>query len=231
MRRHRTLVRSLSPRALTTATLSVLASAFTFGALAAPAVAAPPDGSANYSFQNVVNPADPTFNQELGINNSGLVAGYYGSGATGHPNKGYLVTPNYTTGHFTAENYPGSAQTQVTGLNNVNTNVGFWVNSTGTNNGFVDVDGSFRTANFPHSVFDQLLGVNDHNLAVGFYTDSKGNNHGYTYDIGTSHYSVVTVANFSNITATAINNNGDIAGFGTTFAKGASSPQARPTGT
>ena len=34
-----------------------------------------------YSFQDIVNPGDPTFNQELGINNAGTIAGYFGSGA------------------------------------------------------------------------------------------------------------------------------------------------------
>jgi hypothetical protein len=31
---------------------------------------------------------DITFNQLLGINNEGLIAGYFGSGNAGHPNKG-----------------------------------------------------------------------------------------------------------------------------------------------
>ena len=35
---------------------------------------------------------DPTFNQLLGINNEGTIAGYFGSGAQGHANKGYTLT-------------------------------------------------------------------------------------------------------------------------------------------
>src|SRR5215467_5313569 len=58
------------------------------------------------TFQDIINTADPTFNQELGINNSGLIAGYFGSGAAGHPNKGYTVAPPYTS--FTNENFTGS---------------------------------------------------------------------------------------------------------------------------
>ena len=34
-----------------------------------------------YIFQDVINPGDPTFNQELSINNAGTIAGYFGSGA------------------------------------------------------------------------------------------------------------------------------------------------------
>ena len=30
-----------------------------------------------YTFTDVVNPADPTFNQELGINNCGVICGIY----------------------------------------------------------------------------------------------------------------------------------------------------------
>jgi hypothetical protein len=50
-----------------------------------------------FTFQDVVNVNDPTFNQELGINNSGVIAGYFGSGAAGHPNKGYIVVKPYNT--------------------------------------------------------------------------------------------------------------------------------------
>ena len=45
-------------------------------------------------FADVVNPADPTFNQLLGINSHNVIAGYFGSGADpAHPNKGYLLDP------------------------------------------------------------------------------------------------------------------------------------------
>src|SRR3954447_15112522 len=82
-------------------------------------------------FQDVINTNDPTFNQELGINNAGMIAGYFGSGAAGHPNLGYTVVPPFGQANFTAENFPGSAQTQVTGLNNLNvpTTVGFFSNT------------------------------------------------------------------------------------------------------
>ena len=71
---------------------------------------------ATYTFTDIINPADPTFNQELGINDNGVIAGYNGSGAPGHPNQGYTTTTAGTT--FTPENFPGSVQTQVTGINN-----------------------------------------------------------------------------------------------------------------
>src|SRR5262245_23963808 len=111
--------------------------------LAAPALAnpAPVAGhqatAAAYTFQTLDNAADPTFNQLLGINAQGLVAGYFGSGEAGHPNKGYLLSPPYEQPDFGAENFPGSAQTQVTGLNNLGDTTGFWVGTNGTSHGFV----------------------------------------------------------------------------------------------
>jgi hypothetical protein len=188
------------------------------------ACAATPAQADIFAFQNIINGNDPTFNQELGINNSGLIAGYFGSGAAGHPNKGYTTVPPYTA--FTNENFTGSVQTQVTGLNNIGTTVGFWSNSNlgvgmDSNFGFVNVLGTFTNVNNPATattppVFNQLLGVNDSNVAVGFYTDAGGVTHGYTYTIATKTFSANIDdpnATGGNTTAAAIDNAGEIAGF------------------
>ncbi len=195
-----------------------------------------------YSFQDVVNNGDVTFNQELGINNSGTVAGYFGSGTpntapppfTLTPNQGYtLVAPYTSQGSFTAENFPGSFQTQVTGLNNVGTTVGFYADSNGATTpnffGFVDQSGSFTTVEDPNTPtgvpsLNQLLGVNDGNLAVGFYVDASGNAQGYEYNIGTMAFTPVTLPSSDDAmmtTASAINNSGQIAGFFTNSVTGA----------
>ena len=76
-----------------------------------------------YSFRTIDNPRDLTFNQLLGINDEGQIVGYFGSGAAGHPNKGYVIPPFSRT--FVDENFPGSVQTQVTGENNRGVTVGF----------------------------------------------------------------------------------------------------------
>ena len=55
---------------------------------------------AAYTFTTLNDNADPTFNQLLGINNSGEIAGYFGSGATGHPNKGYTIVAPVWTGQL-----------------------------------------------------------------------------------------------------------------------------------
>ncbi len=193
------------------------------GAFGGTAQAAP-----SYTFQTLNNNADPTFNQLLGINNTGTIAGYFGSGAAGHPNKGYTLVPPYGQGNYSNENFPASVQTQVTGLNNTGTTVGFWSNSNNgppndANFGFTDVGGTFTNVNNPNTpvgtlTFNQLLGVNDSNTAVGFYTDANGNNHGYTYNIGSKTFSAdINDPNTIGVSTTtaAINNAGLLVGFDT----------------
>ncbi len=134
----------------------------------------------------------------LGINSAGLIAGYFGSGMAGHPNKGYTLHLPYGQHDYKNENFPGSAQTQVTGLNDVGNTVGFWVNTKGANFGFyTSTNGHFHQVDFPAGganaspQVDQLLGINDHGMAVGFYTNSAGNNRGYQYNIHTKKYTRV----------------------------------------
>ncbi len=190
---------------------------------AAPAAqaAALPDASTNYHFTTLDNAADPTFNQLLGINDSGVIAGYFGSGQTGHPNKGYELLSPYSQGDYRNENFPGSAQTQVTGLNNGGITVGFWVDANGNNHGFYAFHRHHsRTVDFPTHDYaspqvDQLLGVNDRGITVGFYTDKNGMNHGYSYNILRHKFHSITVPGDSNLTASGINDLGDVAGFAT----------------
>lgn len=178
-----------------------------------------------FSFQTLDNPADPTFNNLLGINNEGLIAGFYGSGNAGHPNQGYLLTPPSS---FTPVNFPGVAQTQLTGLNDKGVTVGYFYptnNGTTVDNqfGFFEKDGVFTAVNNPKTptvpnpgvlIENQLVGVNDHNIAVGFYNDASGNSHGYTYNINTGKFSADINDPFAVSTvAAAINDKGRIAGF------------------
>lgn len=178
------------------------------------------------TFKTINDNRDPTFNQLLGINNEGTIAGYFGSGAQGTPNKGYTIQPPYGQGNFHNENFPGSVQTQVTGINNRDLTVGFWADSNNANMvnnnfGFVEHDGVFTNVVDPHGrgaaaggmTIEQLLGVNDHDKAVGFWTDANGNNHGFTYEVGSKSFDEVNVKGFASTTTAAINNEGDIAGF------------------
>lgn len=180
-------------------------------------------GSGTYSFTTLDNPADPTFNQLLGFNNDGIIAGYFGSGAAGHPNKGYVLVRTRAGFKIMKENFPGSTQTQVTGLNDRGVTVGFWsdmntANQQNDNFGFYWLNGRFHDVNFPTRdnsapPVNQLLGVNDQDVAVGFYNDANGNSHGYTFGIHGGWFHRVTINGASSVTAAAINNSDDVAGF------------------
>ncbi|HJP80683.1 MAG TPA: CHRD domain-containing protein [Pseudonocardiaceae bacterium] len=190
-------------------------------AMSAPMLDSQPGG---YTFRTVDDPQDPTFNQLLGINDQGQIAGYFGSGAAGHPNKGYLVRD----GKFAGENVPGSVQTQVTGIDNLGATVGFSsrannANQVNDNTGFVLRGGAFHPVSFPakdnaNPPVNQLLGINDDGIAAGFYTDSAGNNHGYTINTRRGGFSAVTVPGSGSVTAAAINDRGQLAGFDTNAA-------------
>jgi hypothetical protein len=181
----------------------------------------------SYQIVTLNDQRDRTFNQLLGINNEGVIAGYFGSGAAGHPNKGYLLRPPFAQRDFGNENFPGSVQTQVTGLNDHGVTVGFWstqntANMTNNNFGFYSARGRFVPLNFPTGTpskppVDQLLGVNNHDIAVGFFTNASGQNRGYTYNINAKKFSRVLIPGVAglgpSLTAAAINNRGDVAGF------------------
>jgi uncharacterized membrane protein len=181
-----------------------------------------------WMFSTLDNQNDATFNQLLGINNRGKIAGYFGSGAKGHANKGYLLVMSRRGSHYQNENVPRALQTQVTGLNDTGVTVGFWsrqntASQANDNFGFYARGGRFHTVNFPSRSkakppVNQLLGVNDSNVAVGFYTDAKGNNHGYIYSITHRMFRTIKITGATSVTATAINNDGDIAGFFTNSA-------------
>jgi len=196
------------------------------------------DDHITYRFETINDPADhisPTFNNLMGINNLGLIAGFYGSGNQGDPNQGFLLTQD---GTFIPENFPESAQnpvvaqTQLTGLNDTGVEVGyFYTTNIGTSVdnqfGFYLSGGHFHEVNNPKAptpsqvdqgvspqIENQLMGVNDLNIAVGFYNDAHGNSHGYTYNINTGKFSAdINDPHAVSTVSAAINNLGGIAGF------------------
>jgi hypothetical protein len=212
--------------------LGISAVVVTGGVLAAASTAhaSPPP---TYSSTTLINSNDLTFNQLLGINDHGVIAGYFGSGMAGHPNKGYYLVPGYRWSHYNqlgyrVENFPGSTQTQVTGLNDRSTQVGFYApTNTGTDANFAwySTDGglTFTQVNVPADTtpsapaVTQLLGVNDQNQAVGFYNDAANLSHGFTYNIRTGSFTYTAIpgtnAATTSVTDAAINDQGQIAGF------------------
>jgi hypothetical protein len=183
--------------------------------------------AADFTFQTINDPADnalqtPTFNQLLGVNNAGVVAGYFGDGAV-VANNGFTWKQG---GGFTPENVPGAAQTQVVAINNTLTGgvfgtAGFSVDNAGSNHGFTNSGGTFTTVDNPLTTatpgFNQILGLNDTNQAVGFYQDAAGTFHGYLYNSSTKTFTAVNPSfsgvSVGSVTATGINDLGVISGF------------------
>jgi len=203
-------------------------------ALASTPAQASPSAAANvhYNFTTLNNQNDPTFNQLLGINDAGTIAGYFGIGTKGHPNKGYLLLPPYRQVDYRNQNFPGSKQTQVTGLNNAGIDVGFYstmnrADLANNNFGYYSTNGRhFHPVNFPAKnpaspPVDQLLGVNDQGVAVGFYNDNMGNAHGYLYIIPQHKYLGFStpVRGATSVTPTGINDSDCISGIFTSAAK------------
>jgi len=178
-------------------------------------------GAARYRFRTIDDAKDPTFNQLLGINDRGRIVGYFGSGAdAAHPNEGFRIVPPYRQRDFLDKNFPGSAQTQVVGVNNAAVAVGFYVDANGANIGFVAHGQHYTAVANPATSaaapFNQLLGINNRGIAVGFYNDADGASHGYTYDTASATFTPVSLpkaVTANSVTATGIADDGDVSGF------------------
>jgi hypothetical protein len=192
--------------------------------LAALSCAAVPSRAANltYNVQTVSFPGD-NFTQLLGINDAAVIVGYHGATV----NQGFTLTLPST---FTDTNFPGSAQTQVTGVSGTagNTNkVGFYVDTAGATHGFISIPGlpsgigPFFTVDQPGTAFNQVLGIsNVGNRTAGYSsTDPTGMTLQRAY-IGTAGLFGNTFTDINgllpanqNSQATGINNAGSAVGF------------------
>ena len=83
-----------------------------------------------------------------------------------------MLRPPYAQGDFGNENFPGAAQTQVTGLNDTGVTVGFFSTmnaadpANDNNIGFWRANGRYHSVSYPTRnnampSVNQLLGVND----------------------------------------------------------------------
>ncbi len=167
----------------------------------------------DFKFTTINDPADTTFNQLLGINDSLTISGYYGSGLAGHPNRGYTAVGPYPPGTFTAEDFTGAVQTQVTCIDNKGNTGGFWIDNADVTRGFVAWNGVFTSYQFKKLAVTQILGLNNDGIVAGFYTGKNGLNHGFTLDQAVGTFTPVTPPGAKNVTASAINNLGDVVGF------------------
>lgn len=188
------------------------------GAFAAMALAWGAQPADAYVFQNIVDPANPTFTQALGINTAGTIVGY---GNMTVFNGFQLVLPST----FTRENFSGATGgTQVVGIDAAGDTVGFYVNPDGSNHGFFKAaGGAFTTVDQPGSVFNQLLGINQNgNEAAGYssFTDPAGMTGQQAFSVTSSlvytSIDALLVSKFGpnfNSQATGVNNAGTVVGF------------------
>ena len=135
----------------------------------APAVvltSAVPAHAGSYSFQDIIDPLNPTFTQALGINGSGKIAGY-GNATTFN---GFTLT---LPSSFARLNVPGAdGGTQVTGIDAAGDTVGFSITG-GVTNGFAHLAGgsTFTTVDDPGFAFTQVLGIRSNGAtAAGYWT-------------------------------------------------------------
>ena len=173
-------------------------------------------GANRWGFQTLVDPADPTFNQALGINGHGVIVGYYGSGKDDmHPNHGWWTKADQ---RYRDVNYPGAVQTQAVGINDEGTVVGFYVLHDGSNHGFVRWHGQYQTVDAPWTSsapsFNQLLGISANGIAAGFWNDAAGNAHGYLYNTANHRYRPVRLPwGATSVTVTGVTDDGVVVGF------------------
>lgn len=170
-----------------------------------------------YTFTTIDNPSDPTFNRILAVNNEGRLGGYYGSGAIGHSNRGYIVYPPYQRYNFKNVNFPSAMDTQVTCLNNKKFIGGFYVDSGGNILGFLDWLGLWFSYADPNAretnPITEILALNDAGTAVGFYVASPNRYVAFTLNPKTGIFRDIHVPGAKGSVATGISGGGHVVGY------------------
>jgi PEP-CTERM motif len=178
--------------------------------------------AAHAQFTNIVDPANPTFTQALGINNANEIVGYGNMTIF----NGFTLTLPPVAGNFTRLNVPGAdGGTQVIGISNGASpaSVGFYIKA-GVTHGFANTGGqggTFTTLDAPGFAFTQLLGINHNgNTAAGYWTTDPA---GATGQIAGTVSPMFNGATFTNINhllpantnsqATGVNDLGIVSGF------------------
>ena len=163
-----------------------------------------------YTIQTFSDPANPTFTNLLGINNSLTIGGF-----SGNPTSvGFtLKLPS----SLTSQNFPGSTSSMVTGINSFGSTSGIYVDAGGTTHGYTDISGTFTTVDQAGTLFNQALGINDSNVTVGYSsaTDPAGATGQTAYSQSGGTFTNINALLPSNVNSQAvgINNAGEIVGF------------------
>jgi uncharacterized membrane protein len=195
------------------------------GAAAAVAMAGAAGTAHAENYVNIIDPANPTFTQALGINGSDTIVGYGNMTAF----DGFVLTLPPVPGNFVRENFPPGLPTtftQVIGIDAAKDTVGFYIDAAGLTHGFANTGGqggTFTTVDAPGFAFTQLLGINQNGTtAAGYWTHDAAGATGQiagTVSGGPSFTSPTFTninkllpANF-NSQATGVNDAGTVVGF------------------
>lgn len=163
------------------------------------------DGS---SFNNIDYPASD-FTDVFGINDSNKIVGGFGSSGS---YQAFIY--DYSQDIYNFLNYSAATSGLVAfGINNNDSVVGSYQDSTGTTRGYMFDGQNYHTIDFPNATWTEAYGINDHNQIVGNYEDSTGLIRGYYYDFNSAFFMSFDAAPGS-LTTTAydISNNGIIVG-------------------
>ena len=172
------------------------------------------------TFTAVSDPSTPTgvpaTNQLLGVNDSGVAAGFYVD-AMGN-SQGYIY--NIGAANFTPITLPaadGATSFTATGINNAGEVVGFYVDAAGDTIGFLDNAGTFTNFEATGSTNTMFLGINNGGNAVGVYMDASGVNNGFVYNTMAGTYQTVDdplgVGANGGTTINGINDHDQLVGF------------------
>lgn len=178
--------------------------------------ARPPSGSLKFTFTTLDDPHDPTFNRLLGINNEGKIGGYYGSGGSGHPNRGYIIRVPYQQTDFKDVDYPNAADTVVTSLNNTGDVIGYYVDTQGKIAAFLWWENVWFVYEDQHAgksnAVTELFGINDAGIGVGF---SKNGPTDFAVKLNdlTGRFYTIKTPHGEGAVATGISGLGHIVGF------------------
>ncbi len=161
-----------------------------------------------------------------GINNLGQVSGFFRR--FGDPARhGFFATPVPTQdqnqnnqdqgtaglsakhgGNFVSFDFPGSNNTQATGIAPSGKIVGRYVSADGGQHGFALLNGSFSSIDVPGASFTDVTWINARGDIVGSYSDSNG---GHAFVLSEGSFKSIDVPG-TNLTGFGISNAGDVVG-------------------
>jgi hypothetical protein len=186
-----------------------------------------------YKFATWNHPADAGLTSLQGANGHGVVVGYYGGGplgrpdgrgASGQPDRGFLLYPPYGPSNYVNENFPGAAQTEVMGINNLGDTAGVAAAADGDDDGWLYWNKIWWLIHHPWPCLlcqpapFQLDGVNNAGIGVGDLINPGGETVAVKVNHATDAVARIAVPGLADTVAAGINNTGSIVGFGTTGA-------------